>query len=97
MKVFNVKAKVWKWNGQGPWHFVYVSDKDSSLIKKISNAKRKVGFGFIPIEAEVGKTKWTTSLFPTKEGPYLLSIKASVRKSEGIFEGDMVNVKVKII
>lgn len=97
MKVFNLKAKVWKWNGQGPWYFVYVSDKDSISIKKISQGKRKVGFGFVPIEAEVGKTKWTTSLFPTKEGPYLLSIKVSVRKAEGIFEGDMVKIKIIII
>jgi len=97
MKIYNVEAKVWKYQGSGPWHFVYVSDKDSASIKKLTDGKKKVGFGFIPVEVKVGKTVWRTTLFPTKEGPYLLCIKTSVRKSEGIFEGDSVIAKVKII
>ena len=35
----------------------------------------------IPASVRIGKTEWTTSLFP-KDGRYIVPIKASVRKAE---------------
>lgn len=96
MKSFIVKAKVWRYPGAGGWHFVYVGKKESEQIKKQKNLVRK-GFGFVPIKATLGKSSWNTTLFPTKEGPYLLSVKASVRKKEGIFDGDLVTIKCFLI
>lgn len=52
------------------------------------------GFGSIPAKAQIGKTKWNTSLFPTKEGTYLLPVKLNVRNEEGIDTDDVVTVRL---
>ena len=44
------------------------------------------GWGMIPVTAEIGRTAWTTSLFP-KDGRYVVPVKAGVRKAEGLEVG----------
>ncbi len=90
-KNFKTKAKVWKWPGEAPWHFVNVDKKISEQIRSVYKK------GFVYITAKVGKTSWDTALFPHKQSnAYLLSIKASVRKKENIWEGDEVNISFQI-
>lgn len=88
-----IEGKVWQWQGESPWHFVYVPEKLSQRIRDMKRAKR----GLVRIEAKIGKTSWKTSLFPTKDGPYLLAIKAEVRRTEGIDEGDKVKVTCELL
>lgn len=92
MKSFEVKGKVWRYEGAGGWNFVYVPEKLSRQIKDTARNKSKAGFHFVKVKATVGKTTWNTSLFPTKDGPYLLAIKADVRHKESIAEGDIVKI-----
>lgn len=94
MKSFSFQGKVWKYGGVGGWHFVYVEKKISEKIKAIG--VKKVGFGFIKIRATLGKTSWNTTLFPTKEGVYLIAVKAVVRKKESVQEGDNVKIAFTI-
>ncbi|RJR14162.1 DUF1905 domain-containing protein [Candidatus Parcubacteria bacterium] len=96
MKVFAIHGKVWKYEGPAGWYFVYVDKKISEKLREEKSAKR-VAWGYIQIRAKVGKTSWDTTVFPTKEGPYLLAIKASVRKKEGIDEGDTVRVACTLL
>jgi hypothetical protein len=87
-------AKVWKYSGVAGWHFVTVPHVQSNRVHQWTVLK-KVGFGYIPVTARVGATTWKTTLFPSKDkGPYLLALKASVRKKEEIFEGDTISVEV---
>ncbi len=92
MKSFEVKGKVWRYQGEGAWHFVYVPKDLSQRIKDAARNKKKIGFHFVKVKATIGKTTWNTSLFPTKDGPYLIAIKADIRHKEGITEGDSVKV-----
>lgn len=90
-KEYKIKAKVWRWPGDAGWHFVNVDRKLSEQIRKAYPR------GFVKIRAQIGKTTWDTSLFPHKlSASYLLSVKASVRKKEDIFEGDEVVIKFRI-
>ena len=41
----------------------------------------------IPVTARIGRTTWTTSLFP-KDGGYIVPIKVSVRKADKLEVGD---------
>ena len=97
MKSFEVKGKVWRYQGEGAWHFVYVPKDLSQRIKDATRNKKKVGFHFIRVKATIGKTSWTTTLFPTKDGPYLIAIKADVRHKEGIAEGDSVKIMCTLV
>lgn len=90
-KNFKIKAKVWRWPGDGSWHFVTLEKKLSADIRKLYPK------GFVKIQAKIGRTSWDTSLFPHKlSSAYLLSVKALVRKKEDILAGDEVNIDFKI-
>jgi hypothetical protein len=87
-------GKIIFWQGPAPWFFVSVPEKESRDIKAISGLVT-YGWGVIPAHVRIGKTEWTTSLFP-KDGRYLVPIKASVRKAEHLEEGDNVTVQLEV-
>ena len=84
-KVYPCKGRVVLWPGEmGAWHFVHIDKKTSEILKE-KHGKVRRGFGSIPVMAKIGKTEWKTSIFPDKRsGTYLLPLKASVRRAEGI-------------
>lgn len=82
------------WKGPAPWFYVAVQAEQSRDIKAISNMVT-YGWGVIPVRARIGKTEFTTSLFP-KDGVYLVPIKASVRKAENLEKGDTVTVRLEV-
>jgi hypothetical protein len=49
----------------------------------------------IPVTAQIGRTGWKTSLFP-KDGLYVVPVKTSVRKAEGLDVGDLVTVRLAV-
>lgn len=87
-------GKIWFWKGPAPWFFVTIPEKESRDIKAISNIVT-YGWGVIPVHVRIGKTEWTTSLFP-KDGRYIVPIKADVRKTEKLSEGDEVTVQLEV-
>jgi len=82
------------WRGPAPFHFVKVPEPQSAAIEA-SSSLTSYGWGCIPVEARVGKTTFTTSLFP-KDGAYLVPIKVAVRKAESLELGDVVDVTMNI-
>lgn len=91
---FEFSGTILFWKGPAPWFFVAVPEKESGDIKAISNVVT-YGWGVIPAHVRIGKTEFTTSLFP-KDGLYLVPIKASVRKAEKLDKGDTVTVQLEI-
>jgi hypothetical protein len=87
-------SAVIEWRGPAPFYFVpvpqYESDKIKSLSKLIS-----YGWGVMPITATLGKTSWTTALFP-KDGRYLLPIKNDIRFGEKLSLDDLVEVTLEV-
>lgn len=97
MKTFEVKGKIWRYPGTGGWYCLYVPLDLSKRLRDTVRAKKKTGVAFARIKATIGKTSWNTILFPTKDGPYLLAIKADVRHKEGIAEGDLVKINCALL
>ena len=87
-------GEVWFWKGPAPWHFVTVPDDQCGELEATS-AGVSYGWGMIPVAAQIGRTRWTTSLFP-KEGRYVVPLKVLVRKAEGVELGDMVTVRLTV-
>jgi|CXWL01.1.fsa_nt_gi hypothetical protein len=94
---FKVTVAVWLYPGNyASWHFVTIPKKESLEITK-HYAQFKKGWGSLPVEVTLGKTVWKTSIFPDrKSGTYILPLKASVRKNEGVREGDKITFKFSI-
>jgi hypothetical protein len=88
-------AKIWYWRGPAPWFFVTVPDKQCDDLRAISGFVT-YGWGMIPARVRIGKTEWTTSLFP-KNGSYIVPIKASVRNAEDLEEGDNVTLQLEVL
>ncbi|MFM8427697.1 MAG: DUF1905 domain-containing protein [Chloroflexota bacterium] len=94
MMVIEFKGKIFQWRGPAPYLFVAVPDKDSANIKSVSKLLT-YGWGVIPVTVKVGKTEWTTSLFP-KDGRYLVPVKMIVQKAEKLKEGDEVKLILEL-
>ncbi len=92
--VIEFKGKIFQWRGPAPYLFVAVPDKDSANIKSVSKLLT-YGWGVIPVTVKVGKTEWTTSLFP-KDGRYLVPVKMIVQKAEKLIEGDEVKLILEL-
>lgn len=82
------------WRGPSPFFFVVVPDEPSSDIKAIAH-RVTYGWGVIPVQVQIGNTRWTTSLFP-KDGRYLVPLKTVIRKAENLEEGEMVTIQLEI-
>jgi hypothetical protein len=87
-------GEVWEWRGPSPYYFVTVPEEESSHLEAMSSLV-SYGWGMIPVEATIGVTRWTTSLFP-KDGRYVVPLKDAVRRAEGIGVGDFVSVLLRI-
>jgi hypothetical protein len=99
MQTLSIKitAKLWLWNeGKGSWHFVTV-DKDSSDVIKDTWMWPRKGFGSVPVKVTIGKTRWKTSVFPQKDGTFVLPIKKTVRDSENINQGDTIKITLEVL
>jgi hypothetical protein len=90
MKKLTIDGKLWVWQGPSAWYFLPTTKEQGAMLRAAQKGKRRTGFGSLRVRATIGKTAFDTSLFPTKDGPYLLPVKASVRKAEGLYEKSKV-------
>jgi hypothetical protein len=85
---------VWFWRGPAPWHFVTVPEEQAEAIAAVSSLAT-YGWGMIPVTGRVGRSTFTTSLWP-KDGAYIVPLKTAVRKAEAIDVGDDVTIRLTI-
>lgn len=88
------EGQVIYWRGPSPFHFVQVPESAAKKIKAEA-ARLTYGWGVIPVTATIGKTEFTTSLFP-KDGGYLLPIKNAVRIPAEIEVGDNLAITLSL-
>ena len=88
------RGELWFWKGPAPWHFVTVPEPQSAELEAAS-AMVTYGWGMIPVDATIGRTRWTTSLWP-KDGQYVVPVKAWVRKAEQLELGEVVAVRLAV-
>jgi len=85
---------VWEWRGPSPFYFVTVPEDESVQLESVSSLVT-YGWGMIPVEATIGSTRWTTSLFP-KDALYVVPLKSAIRRAERIDVGDVVRVLLDV-
>jgi hypothetical protein len=88
------RGEIIHWRGPAPFHFVTVPEEQSAAIEAVSSMVT-YGWGAIPVEARVGRTDFTTSLFPRGD-LYLVPIKVAVRRAEHLTLGDEVTVRLRL-
>ena len=88
------RGEIIHWRGPAPFHFVAVPEEPSAAIEAVASMVT-YGWGVIPVQARIGRTSFTTSLFP-KGDSYLVPIKAAVRRAEELALGDEVTVALRL-
>ncbi len=91
---FEFQARIFEWRGPAPFYFVALPEDVATLVASMAN-QLTYGWGVIPVSATIGKTTFTTSMFP-REGGYLLGLKATVRSTEKLKQGDDIEVKLAL-
>lgn len=86
------EGEVVVWRGPAPYVFVEMPEPMSADLKE--EARELIYWGQVPVRAVVGRTEFTTALFP-KDGRYLVPLRVAIRRAEGIEEGDVVTVRLR--
>lgn len=91
---FRFENPLFYWRGPAPFYFIRVPETQSKKIKLIAN-QITYGWGVIPASCRIGKTEFSTALFP-KDGLYLIPVKNAVRFGENLEVDQLVKVTLRV-
>lgn len=101
---WSASGPLWLWRGKAKdgsptstaWHFLTITGDVADAIRNAAPG-RSAAWGSVYVTVTIGTTTWQTSVFPSKDvSGYLLPVKASVRKSEKLAEGDVIVVQLTL-
>jgi len=104
-KKFKFKSRVSVWmegwsdkpDNSGAWRFAHLPDDISVKIKEMQKGKLRRGWGAVYVKAQIGKSKWVTSIFPDRRSDtYLLPLKKQIRYEENLYDGIDIDVSIEI-
>ena len=95
--IIEFDGDVFRWEARedSAWFFTSVPPELSEEIREIPRPYR--GFGSVRVRANIGGSEWTTSIFPSSDGSYVLPLKKAVRDAEGLFDGGPVTVRLEVL
>ncbi len=66
------------------------------LIRRLELGRRR-GFGSVKVEATVGGSRWSTSVFPQKGGTWFLPVKKAICRAEDLAAGDELEGTLRLL
>lgn len=87
-------GQIWYWKGPAPFYFITVPEAECLELEEAS-AVVSYGWGMIPVTAQIGGTRWKTSLWP-KDGRYIVPLKTAVRQAEALELGETVTTRLLV-
>jgi len=90
--VFCASLSCWTGGKSGAWYFLTVAGDAAHAIAGHALIRRLElghghgrGFGSVRVEAQIGESRWHTSVFPSKgQESWMLPVKAAIRKAESL-------------
>ena len=103
-KKFKFRSRVIVWksgyeegNDRGAWRFARVPEDISAKIKEMQKGRLRRGWGAVYARVKVGKSEWTTSVFPDRHSnTYILPLKKQIRYEGNLYDGSDINVSMQI-
>ncbi|MBX7533569.1 DUF1905 domain-containing protein [Qipengyuania sp. 1XM1-15A] len=93
-----------RWQGdRGTYHLVTISVEIAEAIAAHALMHRlefgtQRGFGSVKVMAEIGTSRWKTSVFPQNgKTEWVLLISKKVMPAEGLAEGDSVPLELELL
>jgi hypothetical protein len=88
-------APLWVWEARREFMtLVTVPVELGGMLRELGEAGRR-GFGSVPVRVRVGTTTWRTSVFPQRDGTWVLPIKRAVRDAQGLEVDAPVHVSLE--
>jgi hypothetical protein len=95
---FTFKTDLWRWTSR-PSYLTFLtlpSDVEDQVLVMAGDLLR--GWSSVRVDARIGTTTFRTSVFPISEAnAYALPVKRSVRDAEGLHDGDVVTVSLRLV
>lgn len=92
--ILRFSGPLYEWRGPAPFYFVDIPEDESAAISEVRQSLT-YGWGVIPVTVKLGKTEWTTSLFP-RNGLYAVPVKDAIRKAESVTVGDVLDLELRL-
>ena len=99
---FTAPLLVWRTEDYGDIGYVVIAGEAAEaigaheLVRRLELGRRR-GFGSVKVEAAIGASRWSTSVFPRKEGGWFLPVKKAICRAEGIEPGDELAVRLELL
>ena len=99
---FTSPLLVWRTEKYGDIGYVMIREGAAEtivaheLMRRLELGKRR-GFGSVKVNAEIGGSRWSTSVFPQKEGTWFLPVKKAICRAEDIVADDPVSVRLELL
>jgi hypothetical protein len=93
---YQFNATLWQHQGSGGWFFVSLPVQLAEEIREHLHHHEQ-GWGRMPAHARIGNAEWKTAVwYDTRQGTYLLPVKASIRHAESLQAGDALDVEIRL-
>lgn len=66
------------------------------LMRRLELGKRR-GFGSVKVNVTLGESRWSTSVFPSKDVGWFLPIKKAIQRAEALDEGDLLEIELELL
>ena len=99
---FAAPLLVWRTEDYGDIGYVRIEGEAADaigayeLVRRLELGRRR-GFGSVKVEAAIGGSRWSTSVFPQKGGGWFLPVKKAVCRAEDLAAGDEVAVRLQLL
>ena len=99
---FTAPLLVWATEHYGEMGYVRIGGEAAEAISAHELARRlelgrRRGFGSVKVNAAIGDSRWSTSVFPPREGGWFLPVKKAICRAEGLAAGDSVAVQLELL
>ncbi|MGN6127917.1 MAG: DUF1905 domain-containing protein [Humibacter sp.] len=94
---YEFESTLFPWDARrhDAWVFARLPEDVSAEIHDAPHPP--AGFGSVKVEATLGSSRWSTSVFPERDGSFVIAIKKAIRKREGVDVGDTVRMAVETL
>ncbi|HEX6376261.1 MAG TPA: DUF1905 domain-containing protein [Allosphingosinicella sp.] len=99
---FTAPLSVWRTEQYGDIGYVRIEGAAAEaiaaheLVRRLELGRRR-GFGSVKVQAAVGGSRWSTSVFPQKGGTWFLPVKKAICRAEGLEAEDEVAVRLALL
>jgi hypothetical protein len=99
---FTAPLLAWRTDSHGDIGYVVIEGEtaerigDAERLRRLETGQRR-GFGSVKVQALIGDSRWTTSVFPQKGGTWFLPVRKAICRAEDLEPGDRLDIHLDLL